>query len=220
MTFDCYGTLIDWEAGTINALRPLLSRYGVALTDDEIITAAQEIEEPLCSRPYRSYKEVLAGVVEGFGHRFGFPVGLAERDLLASSIPSWRPFPDTMDALRTLARGYKLAIISNIDDDLFAATAPLLAVPFDAVVTAEQARCYKPHPGIFEQALRQLGTEPGSVAHIAEGVTEIAPMRQLGCSTVWVRRNGRSARLLTEAPDLQVPDLRSLLASLGAGARS
>ena len=220
LTFDCYGTLIDWEAGTIEALRPLLSRHGVALTDDEIITAAQEIEEPLCSPPYRSYKEVLARVVEGFGHRFGFPVGPAERDLLASSITSWRPFPDTVDTLRALARRYKLAIISNIDDDLFAATAAQLGTTFDLVVTAEQARCYKPYRGIFEQALRQLGTEPGSVAHIAEGVTEIAPMRQLGCSTVWVRRNGRSARLLAEAPDLQVPDLRSLLTPLGAGARS
>jgi 2-haloacid dehalogenase len=74
-------------------------------------------------------------------------------------------------------------------------------VPFDAVITAEQARCYKPHKPIFEEALQRLGAEPGSVMHVAEGVTEIAPMRQLGCTTVWVRRNGRSARL-TEAPDL------------------
>jgi 2-haloacid dehalogenase len=104
--------------------------------------------------------------------------------------------------LRALGRRYRLAIISNIDDDLFAATARQLEVPFDAVITAEQARCYKPHQPIFE------------------GVTEIAPMRQLGCSTVWVRRNERSARLLTEAPDLEVPDLRSLLPVLASGAGS
>jgi 2-haloacid dehalogenase len=82
-------------------------------------------------------------------------------------------------------------------------------VPFDAVVTAEQARCYKPHRPIFEEALRRLGAEP--VAHVAAGVTEIAPMRHLRCTTVWVRRNGRSARLLTPAPDLEVPDLHSLV---------
>lgn len=217
LTFDCYGTLIDWEAGTIGALQPLLARHGVTLSDDEIIAAFQDLEEPLGQPPYKSYKEVLAGVVEGFGQRFSFPVGAAERDLLASSVPSWRPFPDTVKALRVLGRSYRLAVISNIDDDLFTATARQLGVPFDAVVTAQQARCYKPARAIFEEALRRLGVEPGSVAHVAEGVTEIAPARQLGCATVWVRRNGRSARLLTEAPDFEVPDLQSLLAHMGAG---
>ena len=87
-------------------------------------------------------------------------------------------------------------------------------MPFDAVVTAGQARCYKPDPAIFEEVLRRLGEAPGAVAHVAEGAGEVVPARRLGCSTVWVRRNGRSARLLTEAPDLQVPDLRSLLTPL------
>lgn len=218
LTFDCYGTLIDWETGTIAALRPFLARHGVTLSDDEIITISHDLEQPLCRPPFRPYKAVLAGVVEGFGRRFGFPVDAAERDLLASSIPSWRPFPDTVQALRTLRRRYRLAIISNIDDDLFAATARQLEVPFDAVVTAEQARCYKPDPAIFEEALRRLGAEPGSVTHVAEGATEIAPARRLGCATVWVRRNGRSARLLTEAPDVEVPDLHSLLARMGVDA--
>ena len=215
LTFDCYGTLIDWEAGTIEALRPLLARHGATPSDDEIITIAHDLEEPLCKPPFRSYKEVLAGVVEGFGQRFGFPVGAAERHLLASSIPSWRLFPDTVDVLHALGRRYRLAIISNIDDDLFVASARQLGVSFDAVVTAGQARCYKPEQAIFEETLRRLGAEPGSVAHIAEGVTEIAPMRKLGCATVWVRRNGRSAKLLTEAPDAEVPDLQSFLARMG-----
>lgn len=215
LTSDCYGTLIDWEAGTIEALRPLLARHGVALSDDEVIAICQELEEPLCEPPHRPYREVLAGVVEGFGQRLGFPVGAVERDLLAASIPSWRPFPDTVDALRALKRRYRLAVISNVDDDLFAATAPQLGVAFAAVVTAEQARCYKPRQPIFEEALRRLGAEPGSVAHVAEGTTEIPTARRLGCATVWVRRNGRSAKLLTEAPDVEVPDLRSLLGRLG-----
>ena len=204
----------------IEALRPLLARHGVTLSDDEVIVAFQGLEEPLCEPPFKTYKEVLACVVEGFGQRFGFPVSAAEQDLLASSILSWRPFPDTAEALRALGRQYRLAIISNIDNDLFAATAQQLGVPFDAVITAEQARCYKPHRAIFEEALRRLGAEPGSVAHVAEGVTEIAPMKQHGCTTVWVRRNGRSARLLTEAPDIEVPDLQFLLARMRVGAGS
>lgn len=220
LTFDCYGTLIDWETGTIEALRPLLARHGVTLSDDEIITVAHNLEESLCKPPFKPYKEVLASMVEGFGQRFGFPVSDPERDVLASSIPSWRPFSDTVEALRALGRRYRLAIISNIDDDLFAATAQQLGVAFDTVVTTEQARCYKPHRPIFEEALRRLGAEPATVAHVAEGATEVAPMRQLGCATVWVRRNGRSASLFTEAPDLEIPDLRSLLSHVGVSAGS
>ena len=215
LTLDCYGTLVDWEAGTIDALRPLLARHGVALTDDEIIAAAQEIEEPLCQPPFRPYRAVLAGVVEGFGQRFGFPVGPGEREVLAASVPSWRPFPDTVASLRALQHRYRLAVISNIDDDLFAATARQLGVAFDLVVTSEQARAYKPDPVIFVDALRRLGVPGAAVMHVAEGTTEIAPARRFGCATAWVRRNGRSARLLTETPNLEVPDLRSLLDRLG-----
>ncbi len=215
LTLDCYGTLIDWEAGAIEALRPLLARHGVVLSDDEIVRTFQDIDAELCEPPYRPYRAVLAGVVEGFGRRFGFPVGAAERGLLAASLPAWEPFPDTVGTLRALKGRYRLAVVSNIDDDLFAATARRLGVAFDHVVTAEQVRSYKPSSPIFEEAIRRLSVAPGAIAHVAEGASEVPPARRLGCATVWVRRHGRSARLLTEAPDLEVPDLRSLLAPMG-----
>jgi 2-haloacid dehalogenase len=214
LTLDCYGTLIDWETGAIEALRPLLARHGVAHSDDEIIDAFQEIEEPLCEPPHRSYRAVLAGVVEGFGRRYGFPVGAAERELLTTSLPAWRPFPDTVDALRALKSRYQLVILSNIDNDLFAATNRQLGVAFDHIVTAEQVRSYKPRSPIFEEGIRRLGATPGAIAHVAEGASEVSPARRLGCATVWVRRHGRSAKLLTEAPDLEVADLRSFLARM------
>jgi 2-haloacid dehalogenase len=216
LTFDCYGTLIDWETGVITVLRPLLLRHGIALSDDEIVAAFQDLDAVLCEPPYKPYRAVLAGVIEGFGRRFGFPVQSLDREILVSSVASWRPFSDTVDTLRALAGRYRLAVISNIDDDLFAATVPRLGVKFDVIVTAEQARCYKPHSGIFEEALRRLAVEPRSIAHVAEGVTEISPARRLGCASIWVRRHGRSARLLTEAPDLEVQDLSSLLVHLEA----
>ena len=216
LTFDCYGTLIDWEAGVIEVLRPLLAGHGITQSDDEIVAAFQDIEAPLCEPPYRPYRTVLANVAEGFGRRFGFSVGDAEREALAASVASWRPFPDTVAALRALATRYRLAVISNIDDDLFAATASQLAVSFDCVVTAQRARCYKPDKAIFELALACLGVAGHQVVHVAEGVTEISPARRLGCATVWVRRHGRSARLLTEAPDLEVPDLSSVLRHVGS----
>jgi 2-haloacid dehalogenase len=218
LTFDCYGTLIDWEAGVIDVLRPLLARCGIAQSDDEIVATFQDIEAPLCEPPYRSYRTVLADVIERFGRRFGFPLGYAEREALAVSVASWRPFPDTVRALRALEARYRLAIISNIDDDLFETTVPQLGVFFDCVVTAQAARCYKPDQAIFELALGRLGVKGHQVAHVAEGVTEISPARRLGCATVWVRRRGRSARLLTEVPDLEVPDLSSLLPEMGIDA--
>ncbi|WP_428486751.1 HAD family hydrolase [Rhodopila sp.] len=215
LTFDCYGTLIDWEAGTIEALRPLLIRHGIVLSDDEIIATCQELEDELREPPYKSYKAVLSGVVAGFGRRFSFPVEPTEQNLLAGSVASWRPFPDTVETLRALRRRYRLAIISNIDDDMFAVSVPKLGTWFDQIVTSEQARCYKPDLPIFEEALRRLTAAPATVAHVAEGATEVQPARRLGCATVWIRRNGRSAKLLTEVPDVQVPDMRSLLTTLG-----
>jgi 2-haloacid dehalogenase len=186
LTFDCYGTLIDWETGTIAVLRPLLHRHGIALSDEEIITTLQQIEGALCEPPYKPYRAVLAGVVEQFGRRFGFPVEAADREVLATTVGSWRPFPDTVDALRALRGRYMLAVISNIDDDLFASTVEQLGVEFDFVVTSEQARCYKPHLAIFEEALRRLNVDPRYIAHVAEGVTEIPRARRLGCTTIWV----------------------------------
>jgi hypothetical protein len=106
LNFDCYGTLIDWETGAITALRPLLLRHGIALSDDEIVTAFQDIDGALCEPPYKPYRAVLAGVVDGFGRRFGFPVEAADREVLASSVASWRPFPDTVAALRALGGRY------------------------------------------------------------------------------------------------------------------
>ena len=217
LTFYCYGTLIDWEAGAIAALRPLLEVHGVVLSDDAIVAAMGEIEEELIQPPYRSYRSVQAGVVERFGQRFGFPVTPEQRSVLTDSVPYWRPFPDTLDGLRSLATRYRLAIISNIDDDLFAATARQLGGLITDVVTAEQARSYKPQIGIFETAMRRLGVSPAEVTHVAEGVSEVGPARRLGCATVWIRRNGRSARLLTERPDEEYPDLRSFVARLGLG---
>ena len=208
LTFDCYGTIIDWESGAIGAIRPLLEHNGVVLSDDEIITAMQEIEAPLCRQPYTSYREVLARVIDGLGIRFGFEVPPGQRDVLTQSIPSWRPFPDTVPALRALSARHHLAIISNIDDDLLSSSTQKLGDVFAAAITAEQARCYKPDSKIFQFALDRLGTPPGKVTHVAEGADEIPVARRLGCATVWVRRNGRSARFLSEAPDLEVPDPR------------
>lgn len=211
ITFDCYGTLIDWESGAISAVRPLLSRQGVVLSDDEIVTAFHELGEGHIDKPYVLYREALADLVRGLAGRFNLSISPSETHTLALSIGNWAAFPDTVDALCEFEKRFKIAIISNIDDDLFARTAPHLAVQFNAIVTAEQAQCYKPAPEIFELAVQRLGVTPSCILHVAEGPTEIPPARRLGMRTVWVRRYGRSAKWLTESPDLEVPDLSSLV---------
>ena len=142
--------------------------------------AFQDLDAAFCEPPYRSYRAVLAEVMDGFGRRFGFPFERSDRDALAASLPSWRPFADTVEALRALAGCYKLAIISNVDDDLLAASLSRLGIRFDHVITSQQAKCYKPGAGIFEEAARRLDAEPGSVAHVAEGANEVLPATRLG----------------------------------------
>jgi 2-haloacid dehalogenase len=144
LSFDCYGTLIDWETGLLGYLRPWLEKKGHPLSDAQILHLYSEFEPLAQSGPYRSYREVLAQVVRDFARDLRFSVSTAEVSGLAESIRSWQPFADTPPALRRLQSRYKLAVLSNIDDDLFAYTSPKLEVCFDAVVTAQQVHSYKP----------------------------------------------------------------------------
>lgn len=214
LTFDCYGTLVDWESGILGALRPIVSRHSRKMTDRELTVMYAAIEREIEAAPYRSYREVLRGVVRQMGTRMGFTPSTAEIESLPASLKDWLPFPDTVPALRRLKERYKLAIISNIDDDLFADTARRLEVPFDAVITAQQAKSYKPSHRNFELALERIGEERTHVLHCAESVYhDVVPARALGLATVWVDRAQGQASASGGAegkPDLEVPDMKTL----------
>ena len=120
LTFDCYGTLIDWETGIFSALRPILAAHGKTLDDAEFLRTYSELEAEAEAGEYFSYREVLQSVVRGFGEELGFSPSVAEVESLPESLANWQPFPDTVAGLRKLKRHYALAIMSNIDDDLFA----------------------------------------------------------------------------------------------------
>lgn len=217
ITFDCYGTLIDWETGLLGALRPVLQAHGQELSDQQILEIYGKLE-PRAQNPYRRYREVLASVVRGFGEWLGFEVSHAEAESLPNSLGNWQPFPDTVAALENLKTKYKLAIISNTDADLFAATARHLQVQFDAVITAEQARAYKPSLAPFRLALQRLGVQPERVLHAGQSIFhDVVPAKSLGMATVLVYRRGFGATRPTQGePDLTVPDMQTL-ASLGLG---
>jgi 2-haloacid dehalogenase len=194
LSFDCYGTLIDWETGILSALRPVLEAHGIQTTDDAILHLYAEFESWAEQGAYRPYRAVLEQVVRDFGARMGFEPTPTERQALAESLPQWQPFPDTVPALRQLAGRYRLAIISNVDDDLFAATAVHLQVPFADVITAQQAGSYKPSQHNFRLALKRLSVTADRLLHVAQSLHhDIAPAKALGIANVWInRREGRS----------------------------
>jgi 2-haloacid dehalogenase len=218
LTFDCYGTLIDWETGILQAVRPVLSVRGVRAPDADILTRFARLEREIESGDYLPYREVLRTVMRRLGDSFGFTPEERELDRLPESIKRWPAFPDTVPTLQSLAARFRLAIVSNIDDDLFEYTRPKLGVQFDRVVTAQLCRSYKPHPRHFKVALALLDLPPQQVLHVAESrYHDIAPARKLGLTTVWVNRHasrpGPSASGDAAAePDAQVPDLAALAA--------
>lgn len=223
VSFDCYGTLIDWESGILAYLRPLLRQKEVLAGDDEILNLYSEFEPREQAVAYRPYRKVLASVVQGYAQHFGFNATSDEAGGLAESIQRWKPFPDTVQGLRKLKSRYKLAILSNIDDDLFALTAKHLQVEFDAVVTAQQATSYKPSLHNFEMLLHRIASPKEKLLHAAESLYhDVVPARQLGISTAWVnRRQGKSAaatRLAQAKPDYEVASIGELAAVLTAGA--
>jgi len=198
-------------------LRALLARHKCNLADPAILELYGEFEANAESGPYRTYREVLESVVLAFGERLGFHPSPSEMLSLPDSGPSWPPFSDTVAALQALKKRYRLAVISNIDDDLFAQTRKLLGVEFDAVVTAEQAQSYKPSLRNFELALQTLGIPREQLLHAAQSIYhDVVPARSLGIATVWVNRKSArpgigAVRTAEGNPDLEVPDLATLV---------
>jgi len=135
VTFDCYGTLIDWETGIFSALRPILAAHGKTVADSELLRLYSELESHAELGEFRAYREVLQSVVRGLGKRLEFTPSEIQIRSLPDSLPNWLPFPDTISALGKLKTRYQLAVISNVDDDLFVSTARRLEVPFDYVIT-------------------------------------------------------------------------------------
>jgi 2-haloacid dehalogenase len=216
ISLDCYGTLIDWESGILPVLRSTLAAHQKTLTDAALLALYGEFEAQAETGPYQSYRAVLESVVRQFGERCGFQPTADDLRALHESVPAWPPFPDTVASLQTLQQRYKLAIISNIDDDLFAATRKHLGVEFSAVITAQQARSYKPSLNNFRLALQTLGIEPSSLLHAGQSIYhDVIPAQSLGIATVWVNRKSArpgvgAVRPAIGKPDLEVPDLATL----------
>ena len=223
LTFDCYGTLIDWETGILSTLQPILAAHGVTAEGERLLALHAELESAAELGPYTSYRQLLMTVLRGLGQRLGFTPSSVEEARFADSVGDWPPFPDTRVALRALQRRFRLAIISNTDDDLFARTSQQLDVAFDWIVTAQQVRSYKPSLNNFRQALARIRVPNEQVLHVAQSLFhDHVPAKQLGLETVWVnRRHGKAGPGATPPaharPDLEVQDLATLVTLSEAG---
>jgi 2-haloacid dehalogenase len=216
LTFDCYGTMIDWETGIFSALRPILAAHNKSIPDSGLLMLYAELELNAEQGEFLRYRNVLQSVVRGFGERLGFSPTDGEVRSLPESLANWQPFPDTVEALRKLKRRYKLAVMSNVDDDLFASTAPKLGVAFDHVITAQQAGCYKPCMRMFELAEERIAVRREQWLHVGQSIYhDVIPAQSLGIATVWVNRpssrpGAGAAKAAAGKPDLEVPNLQTL----------
>lgn len=210
ITFDCYGTLIDWETGILGSLRTLLRSPD--MEDDKLLNLYADVEAQFESGPYMNYRAILGRTAEEIGRRLGTPVLPGDAQRFAESLRIWKPFPDTVDALHSLARRYKLAIISNVDDDLFSYTQKLLRTSFEFVVTAQQVRSYKPSPRNFQEGLKraeQSGIKQEEILHAAESLYhDIGPANALGLKTIWVHRRFDKQGFGATRPGTAMPSLR------------
>ena len=210
MTFDCYGTLIDWNGGILRELE----RLAGVRDAPRLLERYHELEPEVQAEAYRSYREVLTLTLERLAEEERLAIPEGETDALARSLPSWEPFPEVPAALEELRRlGWRLAILSNSDRDLIAASRERLGVPFDRTIVAEDVASYKPSHGHWEEFFARTGADRSRHVHVAASLYhDIAPARELGLASVWINRLGEDAGRHERAREL--PDLAGLPAAL------
>ncbi|MGF6639039.1 2-haloacid dehalogenase [Paraburkholderia sp. MM5496-R1] len=212
LTFDCYGTLIDWESGILEGLRPLLERARTPLTRDEVLEAHARHESSQQNfTPAKRYQELLPIVYKRMAEEWGLPYTHEECVAYGQSIRNWPAFADSALALQYLKKHYKLVILSNIDNESFTFSNARLQVEFDAVITAEDVGSYKPSPRNFEymlQKLDQRGIKKEKILHTAESLFhDHKPANEFGLASCWIyRRHSQPGFGATMNPGSQ-PDI-------------
>jgi 2-haloacid dehalogenase len=215
LTFDCYGTLIDWESGILAGIRPVLERYGVRPDDDELLEAYAVAEADLEAGPYRSYREILGEGLRRVAAHYDVEPTRADIEGFGASVGEWPAFGDSSAALAALQSRFRLGVITNCDDDLFSRSAERLGIAFDPVVTAQQAGSYKPSERNFHLAFERLDLPRERILHVAQSLFhDHVPAKELGLATAWIDRRrerpGAGATPRADAsPDIAVPDMAS-----------
>jgi len=214
LTFDCYGTLIDWESGIAAALAPWLAREGVSADREAVLAAFGDAESAQeHETPDLIYSALLARVHGRLAAHFGVTSSAADAEAFGASVPDWPAFPDSATALADLKRHYKLVILSNVDRESFRGSNARLGVAFDAVFTAQDIGSYKPDPRNFDYLLAQLaemGHPKERILHTAQSLYhDHVPAKRAGLTTAWIdRRAGRGGGATKRPPEQVTPDFR------------
>jgi 2-haloacid dehalogenase len=209
LTFDCYGTLIDWESGIFTALQPLLRKVATPLARNAVLEVfAQHESAQEAETPDMVYSQLLATVHRRLTKEWNVTMNAAEHEQFGASVPDWPAFPDSQQALAYLKQHYKLVILSNVDRTSFAASNRRVGVEFDAIYTAQDIGSYKPNPANFQYMLDRLahsGHAKADVLHTAQSLFhDHVPAKQFGLVTCWIdRRHDQSGWGATMAPGLQ-----------------
>ncbi len=212
ITFDCYGTLIDWEGEIQQFFARRLAAKGVEGIDTKALQAQwEEIQFHYIQQQYRPYRQVLGDTMKMAFDQFHLPYDETDVEAFAASMGQWKPFPDTRDAILDLQRFVKTVLITNTDDAIIAETEQTIGVKFDDIITAEQAGAYKPSHKGFLLARERLGLEVQDIWHAGFGFKyDVVPANELGYTTVWVNRQGL-ARPLDVKETFLVGDMRTLV---------
>ena len=190
LSFDCYGTLIDWQRGITGVFQEFIPP-GEEVVADDVFRVWEQIQWEMLHGPYIPYLEILQASFERAMEALGFRCPRYASEAFLESVGRWEPFPDVNPALIRLSQRYKLAVISNIDRALLGGSLRRLAVRFDMLMTAEDAQCYKPNPAIFQLALKKMDCTPQEVVHVAFGSAyDLGPASGLGFRTVYLNRQG------------------------------
>ena len=203
LTFDCYGTLIDWETGLLEAFRPVLAAHAVTTEDDDLLERYARHEAAAEAGPYRRYRDVLVAGLTGTLAEFGASPTEEQATRFGGSVVDWPAFPDSPAALAALRTRFRLGVLTNCDDDLFAASNERLGVEFDWIVTAEQVGSYKPSEANFHALFERVALPRERILHVAQSLYhDHAPAKRLGLTTVWIdRRHDRAGAGATPPAD-------------------
>src|SRR3954451_23461095 len=216
VTTDCYGTLIDWEKGIIDAFKKEAQRDGLSFDEQQLIDRFLEVQAEVMAGSYELYAEVLRRTAVKVAGEIGWELEPSRAQFLPDSVSHWLPFREANAAMDRLAKRYDVGIISNIDDKLLGVSRRHLRTELDLVVTAQQVRSYKPDPAHFKEGARRIGGKKGWV-HITSGYeTDVAPLLKMNVPVIWVNRRGEKLEG-RKAPSATVKNLRDAAKRLGAG---
>jgi 2-haloacid dehalogenase/putative hydrolase of the HAD superfamily len=215
VTFDVYGTLIDWEEGAYSAFQKEADRDNYQLPRDELIAAFHEIQKDIMGGSYELYAEVLRRTAVNISKQLGWPLEPSRAQFLPDSVARWKPFKETLPALKKVSKNFKTGLISNVDDKLLGQTRRHFGMDFDLVVTAQQVRSYKPDPAHFKECERRIGGKKGWVHVASSYYHDVEPCAKLKVPVIWVNRHGETLEPGAKKPTEEVKSLKDALKLLG-----